>query len=156
MAWRISLPAVPQRRRAEGGEERDDDLRELQFLKNQYGPRGETIVLRYQRGLFLPDGGIANLDTPERTAIAEGAFLDLLRRFTGQNRNVSEKKNANNYAPAAFVKEDEAKKHRLKKADLEEAMRQLFKADKIHNEAYGRPAQLSSKIRLGPAASCTP
>jgi RecA-family ATPase len=141
--------------KAENSEERDDDLRELQFLKNQYGPRGETVVLRYQRGLFLPEGGVTNLDKLARAAAAEEAFLDLLRRFTGQNRNVSDKKTANNYAPSAFAKEDEAKKHRLKKADLEGAMRQLFKADKIHNEAYGRPAQLSSKIQMGPAASCT-
>jgi AAA domain/Primase C terminal 2 (PriCT-2)/RepB DNA-primase N-terminal domain len=32
------------------------DLREFQFKKNQYGPLGESIVLRYQNGLFLPEG----------------------------------------------------------------------------------------------------
>ena len=31
------------------GEQPDNDLRELEFKKNQYGPLGETIVLRYQR-----------------------------------------------------------------------------------------------------------
>ncbi len=36
------------------GDEPDNDLRELQFKKNQYGPLGERIVLRYQRGPFLP------------------------------------------------------------------------------------------------------
>ena len=43
--------------KATDGEQPDSDLRELEFKKNQYGPIGETIVLRYQRGLFLPEGG---------------------------------------------------------------------------------------------------
>jgi RecA-family ATPase len=48
--------------KADSGEQPDGDLRELEFKKNQYGPMGETIVLRYQRGLFLPEGGMSNLD----------------------------------------------------------------------------------------------
>jgi RecA-family ATPase len=36
--------------KAEPGEQPESDLRELQFKKNQYGPTGESIVLRYQRG----------------------------------------------------------------------------------------------------------
>src|SRR6516225_1738673 len=34
------------------GEQPDNDLRQLEFKKNQYGPLGESVVLRYQRGLF--------------------------------------------------------------------------------------------------------
>jgi RecA-family ATPase len=118
------------------GEQPDNDLRELQFLKNQYGPRGETIVLRYQRGLFLPEGGVANIDKLAREAIVDGLFIDLLRRFAGQGRNVSHKKNANNYAPGEFAKEDDARKLRVRKVDLEDAMRRLFAASKIYNEIY--------------------
>src|SRR5580700_5742268 len=39
------------------GEQPENDLRELEFKKNQYGPIGGSVVLRYQRGLFLPEGG---------------------------------------------------------------------------------------------------
>jgi RecA-family ATPase len=46
----------------EAGEQPDNDLRQLEFKKNQYGPIGETIVLRYQNGLFLPLPGAASLD----------------------------------------------------------------------------------------------
>jgi RecA-family ATPase len=46
----------------ENGERPESDLRELEFKKNQYGPTGETIVLRYQHGLFLPEGGMSNLE----------------------------------------------------------------------------------------------
>ena len=48
--------------KADAGEQPDDDLRELEFKKNQYGPTAETIVLRYERGLFLPIGGAGTLD----------------------------------------------------------------------------------------------
>ena len=48
--------------KAKDGEQPEGDLRELQFKKNQYGPAAESIVLRYQRGLFLPVGGTSSLD----------------------------------------------------------------------------------------------
>src|SRR5690242_4241464 len=38
--------------KAEPGEQPDGDLRQLEFKKNQYGPRSENIVVRYQNGLF--------------------------------------------------------------------------------------------------------
>src|SRR6516165_5574841 len=34
----------------EDGEQPDNDLREIEFKKNQYGPKGESLILRYQRG----------------------------------------------------------------------------------------------------------
>ena len=43
--------------KAEAGEQPDGDLRQLEFKKNQYGPRGQNIVVRYQNGLFLPERG---------------------------------------------------------------------------------------------------
>lgn len=122
------------------GEQPDNDLRELEFKKNQYGPRGENIVLRYQRGLFLPEAGISNLDQATRKTKADDVFMDLLRRFSAHNRNVSDKATANNYAPTAFAGEDDAKKHAIKKADLDQAMRRLFSADKITVEQYGKPS----------------
>jgi len=127
--------------KAEDGEQPDNDLRELEFKKNQYGPRGESIVLRYQNGLFLPEGGMANLDKMAREAKAEDMFLDLLRRLLGQGRNVSHKPTAPNYAPSAFAKEDDAKRLRIKKADFEAAMSRLFNANKVHNETYGKPSR---------------
>ena len=110
--------------RPSDGEQPESDLRELEFKKNQYGPLGESMVLRYQHGLFLPEAGVSDLDKAARSAKAEDVFMDLLRRFSGQARNVSDKSTAPNYAPTAFAKEDEAKKYRLKKHDMEQAMRE--------------------------------
>ena len=55
MARRFPLPPISHIAKATDGEQPDNDLRQLEFKKNQYGPIGETIVLRYQRGLFLPE-----------------------------------------------------------------------------------------------------
>jgi RecA-family ATPase len=132
----------------EGGEQPDSDLRELEFKKNQYGPLGETVVLRYRNGLFLPEAGMSSLDKIARESKADEVFLDLLKRFATEGRNVSDKPTANAHAPTAFAHEAEAKKHRLRKADLEAAMRRLFKDCKIHVEQYGRPSRPASRIAI--------
>ena len=46
----------------EAGEQPDSDLRELTFKKNNYGPKGESLVVRYQNGLFLPERGTSTLE----------------------------------------------------------------------------------------------
>ena len=122
-----------------------NDLRQLEFKKNQYGPTGETIVLRYQNGMFLPLPGMASLDKAAQEAKADQIFLELLARFTTENRNVSDKKGPS-YAPAFFAKEEEAKRAGLTGKALEAAMRRLFKAGAIWNEPYGKPSRLHHRI----------
>jgi RecA-family ATPase len=122
--------------KAEDSDQPDNDLREIEFKKNQYGPRGANMVLRYQHGLFLPEGGASSLDVLAREVTADQMFLDLIRKFAGQGRNLSHKRNAPTYAPSAFAKEDEAKKLRFKKTDFEGAMSRLFDGNKIHVETY--------------------
>jgi RecA-family ATPase len=142
--FRYYLHAV----KASDDEQPDNDLRELEFKKNQYGPLGESIVLRYQRGVFLPEGGVSNLDKLARDTKAEEVFMGLLRRFSAEGRNASDKLTAPNYAPKYFAEEDEAKKHKFKKSELKEAMRRLFKADKLCVETYGRPSQPTSRLAI--------
>jgi RecA-family ATPase len=132
--------------KSDGSEQPDGDLRQLEFKKNQYGPLGETIVLRYQSGIFLPEAGMSSLDKVARESKADEVFLELLKRLTGENRNVSDKPTSNGYASTAFAHEPEAKKHHLRKADFEPAMRRLFKDGKIHVENYGRPSRPASRI----------
>ena len=134
--------------KASDGEQPENDLRELEFKKNQYGPLGESIVLRYQRGLFLPESSISSLDKVAGEAKAEEMFLDLLRRFDGQGRNVSYKPTAPNYAPTVFAAEDHAKKAGIRKTDLKAAMSRLFNAGKIHNETYGKPSRPFEKLSV--------
>jgi RecA-family ATPase len=133
--------------KADAGEQPESDLRELEFKKNQYGPTGESIVLRYQRGLYLPEGGISSLDKVAREQKADEVFLALLARYEAEGRNVSEKETANNFAPSSFKKEKEAKG--IRKEELDGAMRRLFEARKIHVEDYGRPSRPAWRLRLG-------
>jgi RecA-family ATPase len=133
--------------KAADGEQPDNDLRELEFKKNQYGPTAETIVLRYQRGLFLPLPGVTSLDKATQDAKADDIFLDLVRRFTKENRNVSDK-SGTTYAPALFAREDEAKRVAVNGKALEAAMRRLFKAEKIWNEPYGKPSRPHHRLAL--------
>ncbi len=130
------------------GDQPDGDVRELEFKKNQYGPHGERITLRYQHGLFLPEARMSHLDKIAAEAKTDDIFIVLLKRFASEGRNVGDKTNAPNFAAAVFSKEPEAKDERLRKADLEAAMRRLFKAGKIYVEQYGRPSRPASRLAL--------
>jgi RecA-family ATPase len=125
----------------------ETDLRQLEFRKNQYGPLGETIVLRYRNGLFLPLPGVASLENTAQQAKADDVFLDLLRRFTRENRNVSDKASPA-YAPALFAREYEARKAGLNGKQLEAAMRRVFAAGKIWNEPCGKPSRPSYRLAI--------
>jgi RecA-family ATPase len=131
---------------AEG--EQPSDLRELQFKKNQYGPIGESIVLRYRNGLFLPEAGMSNLDKVARETRAEEMFVELLQRHSAQGRNVSDKPNAPTYAPTTFAKDERAKKQGCLKLDFEGAMHRLFSREKIFVENHGRPSRPANRIAI--------
>jgi RecA-family ATPase len=127
------------------GEQPDHDARELEFKKNQYGPLGESVVVRYRDGLFLPEAGTSSLDKIAKEAKAEEVFLALLGRFASENRNVGDKVGPS-YAPAFFSREEEASRAKVNRKDLEAAMRRLFKAGKIWNQPYGRPSRPCYRI----------
>jgi RecA-family ATPase len=131
----------------ENGEQADNELREIVFKKNNYGPVSESIVLRYTNGLFLPLPGVASLDRAAAEMRADDLFLDLLRRFTKENRTVGDKTGIN-YAPALCAREDEAKRLGISSKAFEDAMRRLFKAGHIWNEPQGRPSRPSFRLAL--------
>jgi RecA-family ATPase len=132
--------------KAESGEQPDSDLRQLEFKKNQYGPLGETIVVRYENGLFVPERGMSNLNKAAREAEADRVFIDLLTRFTVAGRNVSDKSSSPNYAPRVFALEAEGKAANLRKAELEDAMRRLFANGRIVVETYGKASNQHERI----------
>jgi RecA-family ATPase len=126
--------------KADGDEPQDTNLREVQFLKNQYGTLGQNMVLEYRNGLFLPVAGTVNMSAAMRASKAEQVFMELLDRFTTEGRPVSDKPHANNYAPVCFAGEKAAAQG-LKKKDFKEAMASLFRAQKILNKPYGPPSR---------------
>jgi RecA-family ATPase len=128
------------------GEPLDTDLREIVFKKNNYGSVAESIVLRWNDGLYLPVPGVT-IDMLEREALAREVFLTLLRRFRDGNRNVSDKPSPT-YAPAVFAQEPEAKGAGLGSKVLATAMRQLFRDEVIWNEPIGKPSRPSYRIAI--------
>jgi RecA-family ATPase len=134
--------------KVEAGEQPDNDLRELVFKKNQFGPMSANIVLRYRNGRFLPEASASGLDKVAREAKADEVFLDLLKRFASEGRNLSHNAGSRTYAPTIFVNESEAKNHQLRKAELEAAMKRLFEAKKIYVENYGRPSRPYSRVAI--------
>jgi RecA-family ATPase len=115
------------------GEEPDPELRELVFMKNNYGPIGARVLLRWKNGVFVPEAAEGSLEKAAAERRAEDVFLTVLNRFNGQNRNVGDKIGPS-YAPALFAKEAEAKASNVRKDALTSAMMRLFSTCKIHME----------------------
>jgi RecA-family ATPase len=128
----------------EKGDEPDPELRELTFKKNNYGPIGERVLLRWKAGVFVPEPSTGSLEKLAADQRAEELFLTLLGRFEEQGRNVSDKPTAPTYAPTMFSKDPQA--NGIRKEALADAMRRLFHSRKIRVEQYGRPSRPASKL----------
>ena len=140
----------------------DTALRELEFKKNQYGPAGETVALRWQRGLFLPLH-TNELDQAVADAQDDQLFLELLDKFTAQGRNVSHVRQANNFAPTMFAEAAPGKRKALG-----EAMARLFAGGQDQGRGLrqtitaareDRTAMISDFVRLAPIVprpACVP
>jgi RecA-family ATPase len=134
--------------KATDGDQPDGDLRELQFKKNQYGPTGDPIVLRYQRGLFLPEGGISSLDKLAREAKVDELFLRGLGQIIQQGRDAIVGDTSAEFGPTLIAALPDAKKERVRKAELAEAMNRLLAANKIHVGRTSGPPSKAKKCLL--------
>jgi RecA-family ATPase len=124
----------------------DSGLRELTFMKIQYGPPAAKLTLRWRNGLFLPEsGGATDLEKVASDAKADDTFLDLLDRFTQQGRNVGAALTSPNYAPTVFAKEGCG----INRKQFEVAMRRLFADRKIHVANYGKASNQHQKLVRG-------
>jgi RecA-family ATPase len=126
-------------------DERDSDLRVLEWMKSNYGPVSERLVVRYRNGVYVPEPSTGSAEQLMAERVVEGIFLDVLRRYIKDGRNVSHKVSPT-YAPALFVDEPEAKQAKLRKKDLVEAMNRLFAASRIRVETFGPPSKERSRI----------
>jgi RecA-family ATPase len=127
------------------GEEPDPELRELVFMKNNYGPIGARVLLRWRNGVFVPEPGQGTIEKAVAERKAEELFLMLLDRFGA----VTNKKGTA-YAPALFAQEPEAKAAKISRTLLADAMGRLFAANKLHLEPYDYPCRRRFRIVAGP------
>jgi RecA-family ATPase len=119
--WRLNFTKVKD----------SEDLRQLEIAKNNYGPTGETIPLRWERGVFVPESSAA--PSPHRAAAesqVDELFLGLLDKFGAQGRDVRSS-TGSGYAPAEFEIDPEAKAAGVKAKAFKASMARLFEAGKI-------------------------
>jgi RecA-family ATPase len=150
-AWHNSVRARAYLRTvdSEDSSQHDQTLRQLDFMKSNYGPVAETVTLRWCNGAFVPESKAGSPEKLAADAKAQDVFLQLLDRYNCQERTVGAKK-GHTYAPAQFAEEPEAKAAGLGSRAFAEAMRRLFADNKIHLESYGRPSRPASKLVSGP------
>jgi hypothetical protein len=110
----------------------DDDklLRLYHVVKNNYGPDDETLRLRWERGVFVPEGSQSPLSRLAAEASVDELFLQLLDKFVAQGRDVRET-TGSGYAPGAFADDPDAKAASVKTRAFAAAMARLFGAGKI-------------------------
>ena len=131
------------------GEEPDPDLREIQFLKNNYGRQGDSIQVRWQNGIYVLEGAPNSLEKLAQDQRDDEWFIELLKRYDAQGRKVSDSKTANNYAPKLFAEEKGRDGKKASVRRVEQAKQRLFTAGKIHVQTYGRPSRPCQHIALG-------
>ena len=134
----------------EKDEQPDSDLRELQFLKNNYGRLAERVVLRYRNGVFVHEPGMSIVERAARERAIDDAFLAVLGKLIASSRPVSPSPNASNYAPTVIAGHPDGKAHSRK--DYQAAMERLFDANKIHIASSGPPSKQVRFLALGKGA----
>jgi RecA-family ATPase len=124
---------------------KDDDsgLRQLEVVKNNYGPEGEKVRLRWERGVFVPEGSASS----PRQAAAEqkinDLFVRLLEERNAQARWVTPVK-AIGYAPKELAAMPSAEG--CTAAALANAMERLLTAKRIIVETFGPPSKQRQRL----------
>ncbi len=129
--------------RTKGDDEPESDIRELQVMKSNYGPAGEVIRARWERGVFVPEGGASSLQRASAEADAEYAYLACLDTAAAQGR-YGYPNPGRNYAPKVFAEMTQAQ--RLSWRALQSAQERLFAAGRIHVVNTGPPSKRVSRI----------
>lgn len=124
--------------KARDGDEPDADVRELRVMKSNYGPAGEVVKLRFDRGAFAPEGGPSTIERAAADAGADDAFLRCLDVKTGQGISVGPS-TGRNFAPAIFETMAEAAPY--KRRALATAMDRLLSAGRIKSSSVGPPSK---------------
>lgn len=143
-AWNNSVRSrLYVERIMEDGYEPDPDARRITTKKANYGKTGNEILLKWQNGVFVPESEGGAMGANAASMKARRVFLDLLRKYTDEGRNVNAK-GGTNYAPTVFSKDK--RNERVSRSAFNEAMNDLFASGTIIQEECGRPGKPSSRI----------
>lgn len=109
------------------GEDGDRDERLLEVMKNNRGPLGKRLALRWSAGAFVVSSGPAEGVTDDDV---DALFLHLLTQYTEQGRYMN-MAGGQNYAPKVFADDPAAKQKRVNKRAMTDAMNRLWRAKRI-------------------------
>jgi RecA-family ATPase len=128
-------------------DDRDNDLRVLEWMKSNYGPVSERVIVRYKAGVYVPEPTTGSAEQLMAERAIDAIFMDLLRRYNASSRNVSDKVSAA-YAPALFSDEKEAKEAKppIRKKSFVDAMNRLFASSRIKIENVGPASRQTRRI----------
>jgi RecA-family ATPase len=124
-----------------------NDMRVIDFHKNNYGPITAQIVLRWECGVFVPVVG-ATAGQVERNQRANEVYLEVLHLLVDQGHDLSANKQGGNYAAHKIW--DHPKSKEFVKAEMEKAQQRLLDENKIHILREGPPAKQRLRIKPGP------
>lgn len=147
-AWSNSVRSRLYLQRPAGdSHEQDSDVRTLTTVKANYGPVGGEIRVRYRDGVFEIGPGQSGLDRMAAGAKAERIFMDLLRAYGAEGRNVTATP-CSTYAPSVFTRDPRAEG--VTKRAFEAAMNALFARKAIRVGESGPPSRRRSRIEESP------
>ena len=149
MAWRVSVSAIPHRRKAADGEHPTATSASWSSRKTNMARSVKPSCCATATACSCRLAEFGFLDKLAAEHKADDLFVSLLAKFNKRNEMISSKIGAHMYAPTVFAKQPEAKAAHLKKKDFEDAMSRLFDADKIHLEQYGAPSRDTFKLVTG-------
>lgn len=146
-AWSNSVRSRLFFARPDGGDSdtADPNARVLTRKKANYAARGDEVKMTWRDGVFVPEGAPAGgiLASIDRRS-AETAFLEALDQATAAGRNLSDSRNAGNYAPKVLQQMPAGRSFKVR--DLERAMNRLFGESKIRVVPYGPPSNGTRRI----------
>src|ERR1035437_10738227 len=135
--------------KADKDEQPENDLRELEFKKNQYGPLGETVCVRWQKGIFVPHGDGTTLDALALEQTVDDLFLKIMGRLQQQGRDLSPHPTSHSYVLKIIADQAEAPRKR----DLQTAFNRLLNAGRIHIATEGPPSKSRKRLFIGSQGS---
>jgi RecA-family ATPase len=142
-AWHNSVRSRMYMRLA--NEVDDPELRVLEVKKANYAKISEQILLRWKNGVYVPEPRAGSLEQMAEERKIDDLFIDLLRRFTGQGRKVTDRRGPS-YAPAKFAEQPDAKLAKVSSKAFAEAMERLLVAGKIKVLTEGPPSHPRTRL----------
>ena len=147
-SWHNSVRARMYLKNIKDGAKSNNNLRELEFLKNNYGPLATTITLRYQSGLYVLVNEPVGLAKYASDNQANELFLTILKKLTKQNQRFSPH-TGSTYAPKRFAEHADA--NGTDNKTFAAAMQRLLDANKITIEVYGPPSHQRRFLKINEA-----